>query len=79
MTDEPLTVATLTGLLAAYHPDTPVRLATQPEWPFAYALAATATAIVEDGVVWLATTNQLGYLPGGIRDALTDAATPTWT
>ena len=77
MTDEPLTVATLAGLLAAYDPDTPVRLATQPEWPFGYALAATA--IVEGGVVWLATTDQLGYLPGGVRDALTDAGIPTWT
>jgi hypothetical protein len=77
MTDEPLTVADLIDLLAAHDPDTPVRLAAQPEWPFAYALAPAATA--HGGVIWLATTDQLGYLPGGVRDALTDAGTPTWT
>jgi hypothetical protein len=77
MTDEPLTVADLIDLLAEHDPDTPVRLATQPAWPFAYNLAPTATA--HDGVVWLAATDQLGYLPQGVHDALTDAGTPTWT
>ena len=77
MTDDPVTVAALIDLLATHDPDTPVRLAAQPGWPFAYALAPAA--IARSGTVWLASTDQLGYLPGGVRDALADVDAPTWT
>jgi hypothetical protein len=75
MSDESLTVGALIDLLATHDPDTPIRLADQPAWPLAYTLASAA--VTHDGVVWLATADQLGYLPGGVRAALADI--PGWT
>ncbi len=74
---EPLTVADLIDLLTDHNPETPVQLATQPAWPFAYALAPVAAA--SGGVLYLATADQLAYLPDPARDALAEAGAPTWT
>jgi hypothetical protein len=62
-----VTVTDLIQELEARDPDAEVRLASQPAWPFEYAIDPTHTALeVElDGtpVVYLGEGAQLGYLP----------------
>ncbi len=77
--DEQLTVGELVELLSEHDPDTPVRLATQPAWAFANALAPVAAADERAGVVWLAEGRQLAYLPDTARQALAEAGDPRWT
>jgi hypothetical protein len=74
--DEP-TVAALIDLLAEFDPDTPVRLATQPAWAFAYTLAPVAAGA--DGAVYLAAGQQLAYLPDTAGRALAEAGDDRWT
>ena len=73
MMDRIDTVGELIAALADYDPDTPVRLASQPGWPFEYTLGAVAqtpddaegdgTEPTKDPVVWIGEGQQAGYLP----------------
>lgn len=74
------TVGELVAALEDYDPDTPVRLASQPGWPFEYSIGAVVhtpddaegdgTEPTDDPVVWIGEGQQLGYLPGIAADAL---------
>jgi hypothetical protein len=77
--DPELTVGDLLELLAEYDPQTPLRLATQPAWAFAYTLAAIAAHDNDQGFLYLAAGEQLGYLPDTARRALTEAGDHRWT
>ena len=48
-------------------PEAEVRIAQQPSWPFEY----DVNGVVEiGGKVWLVEGDQLGYLPGQVKDAI---------
>ena len=56
---------------------TEIRFAHQPSWPFEYAIAdihvhevAEEDCDEEGAVVYLVEGNQVGYLPGVVRDAI---------
>lgn len=80
------TVGELISALELHDPDTPVRWAAQPHWPFEYTIGQVVCAPDDadtgpdpndhdDGesdqpVVWLGEGTQVGYLPGIVSDAL---------
>ncbi|MGH3533991.1 MAG: hypothetical protein ACRDQG_04660 [Pseudonocardiaceae bacterium] len=74
------TVGELIAALGDYDPDTPIRWAAQPGWPFEYTIGAVVctpadaegdgTAPTDQPVVWLAQGRQVDYLPPGARTAL---------
>ena len=63
-----LTVGHLLRQLQNLDPDLPVRLAVNPDWPFAHYLGADV--VVRDGVAFIADDGQEDYLPLPVRDAL---------
>lgn len=48
--------------------DTPIRLATQPRWPFEYSTNAihVHNENTHDPIIYLSEGTQLGYLPGEV-------------
>lgn len=56
-----MTVADPINELQRMDPETKVRAAANPKWPFAHDLQAVAEV---DGTCWIAVGEQLGYLPG---------------
>ncbi|MFI5662274.1 hypothetical protein [Streptomyces sp. NPDC051684] len=62
-----LTVGHLLGQLQDLDPDLPVRLAINPDFPFAHYVGAEV--VVRDGKAYIADNGQEGYLPVGARDA----------
>lgn len=62
------TVGDLIDLLEQFDRDLPVRLASQPAWPFEYVLGQDPVEV--DGAVWLAEGNQVGYLAGSVAEGL---------
>jgi hypothetical protein len=63
-----LTVGHLLRQLQHLSPDLPVRLAVNPDWPFAHFIA---THVIErDGAVFIADDGQVDYLPIAVRNAL---------
>ncbi|MGW3557593.1 hypothetical protein ACWDNT_09510 [Streptomyces sp. NPDC000963] len=63
-----LTVGHLLRQLQDLDPRLPVRLAVNPDWPFAHYVAAEV--VVRDGMAFIAEDGQEGYLPVEARDAL---------
>ena len=69
-----MTVAELIQELEYMDPNTEVRFASQPNWPFEYGIrsvtpeVATKTSI--DPVVYLEEGRQIGYLPSEAKDEL---------
>lgn len=63
-----LTVGHLLRQLQQLSPDLPVRLAVNPDWPFAHFIAAHV--VERDGAVFIADDGQEDYLPIAVRDAL---------
>lgn len=58
---------------AGLDPETEIRFASQPAWPFEYAIeGAEAVADEKTGrtVLYLGEGRQIGYLPGEAKDAL---------
>lgn len=58
-------------------PETPVRLAHQPHWPFEYDIDETAIVDVKNDrtgetqqVIYLGEGNQIGYLPSEAKEEL---------
>lgn len=74
------TVGDLIAALDDYDPNTPIRLATQPCWPFEYTIGGVAltpddaegdgTEPTGDPVVWIGAGHQVDYLPGIAASAL---------
>ena len=74
------TVGDLLTALEDYDPDTPIRWASQPHWPFEYTLGQIAvtpndaegdgTEPTDEPVVWIGEGHQVGYLPGIAANAL---------
>ena len=67
-----MTVEELICLLEELEPETIVRLAFQPSWPFEHSLDGNYAEVEEGGtkIVYLAEGNQLGYLPEEARRQL---------
>ncbi|WP_405589772.1 hypothetical protein [Streptomyces sp. NBC_01190] len=63
-----LTVGYLLQQLQDLDPNLRIRLAVNPDWPFAHFLGASI--IISDGLVYIAEDGQDGYLPPEVRDAL---------
>ncbi|MEU2453919.1 hypothetical protein ABZ605_28050 [Streptomyces sp. NPDC012765] len=63
-----MTVANLIAKLAKLDPEAPVRLATQPTYPFEHAIGAVEQDAL--GTCWIAEGEQLDYLGGEARHAL---------
>lgn len=63
-----MTVGRLLRQLQGLDPDLPVRLAVNPDFPFAHYVGADV--VVRDGVAFIAEDGQEGYLPAGACDAL---------
>jgi hypothetical protein len=63
-----LTVGHLLRQLQQLSPELPVRLAINPDWPFAHTIAAYV--VERDGVAYIAEDGQEGHLPPAVRAAL---------
>ncbi|MFD6534967.1 hypothetical protein [Streptomyces goshikiensis] len=63
-----MTVADLIAKLEGLNPEAPVRMATQPNYPFEYTIRAVEED--ENGTCWIAEGEQQGYLAGAVRDTL---------
>jgi len=63
-----LTVGYLLSQLQGLDPNLKIRLAVNPDWPFAHFLGASV--VVSDGLVFIAEDGQEGYLPPEVRAAL---------
>ncbi|WP_435245090.1 hypothetical protein [Streptomyces tendae] len=68
MAEMGMTVADLIEQLEAMDPNAPVRLATQPQYPFEYTISKVVEA--EDGTCWIGQGEQVGYLGEDATDAL---------
>lgn len=74
------TVGDLIAALECYDPDTQVRLASQPGWPFEYTIGEVALTPDDaerndaepagEPVVWIGEGRQVDYLPPLASDAL---------
>lgn len=64
-----LTVGHLLRQFQEFDPNLPVRLAINPDFPFAHFVGAEV--VVRDGKAYIADDGQEDYLPVGARDALT--------
>lgn len=67
-----LTVADLLEMIEDLPPDTPVRMAQQPWWPFEYTIGdPVLVETAEDGpVLYLPERQQTRYLPGEVSAEL---------
>lgn len=68
-----MTVQDLLMELEGYAPDTEVRFASQPSWPFEYSIDSVVSVTPEDEeypVIYLTEGTQLGYLPGNVKDEI---------
>jgi hypothetical protein len=63
-----LTVGHLLRQLQGLDPALPVRLAVNPDWPFAHFVGATI--VVEKDIAYIADDGQDDYLPPAVRDTL---------
>ncbi|MYQ48741.1 hypothetical protein GTW40_27535 [Streptomyces sp. SID4985] len=63
-----LTVGHLLRQLQDLDPGLPVRLAINPDFPFAHYVGANV--VVQNGMAFIADDGQEDYLPAGVRDAL---------
>jgi hypothetical protein len=63
-----LTVGYLLQQLQDLDPNLQIRLAINPDFPFAHFLGASI--VISNGVVFIAEDGQEGYLPTGVSDLL---------
>ncbi|MGW7710973.1 hypothetical protein [Streptomyces sp. NPDC054771] len=63
-----LTVGHLLRQLQELDPNLPIRLAVNPDFPFAHYVGAEV--VVRDGTAFIADDGQEGYLPAAVCDAL---------
>ena len=68
-----MTVQDLLEILEDCEPEDEVRFASQPRWPFEYSVYEAEIVENEDddgAVVYLVEGNQIGYLPGRVRERI---------
>lgn len=72
-----MTVQDLIDILSEMNPDSQVRFASQPNWPFEYSINDVVEVSNneddednEDTTVYLVEGRQLGYLPGNVKDEI---------
>jgi hypothetical protein len=75
-----MTVAELIEVLEGYNPDSEVRLASQPKWPFEYSVSNVVSAMSDENdgdrdpdalaVVYIAEGTQIDYLNGDAIELL---------
>lgn len=73
-----MTVAELMETLSEFNPDSEVRLASQPRWPFEYSVSNVVSAISDEtglgadalAVVYIAEGTQIDYLNGDAIELL---------
>ena len=70
-----MTVQELIDELEYLDPETEVRFASQPSWPFEYSISEVIVANVEkrgeeEEVAYLGEGHQIGYLPGSAKEEL---------
>ena len=70
-----MTVQELIDELEYLDPETEVRFASQPSWPFEYSISEVVVANVEkrgeeEEVVYLGEGSQIGYLPESAKEEL---------
>ncbi|MFJ8442831.1 hypothetical protein [Kitasatospora griseola] len=65
---ESFTVRALTAQLANLDPNLRVRLAVNPDFPFAHYVGAHV--VVHDGIAYIGEDGQGGYLPPAVREHL---------
>ena len=70
-----MTVQDLIDELEYLNPETEVRFASQPSWPFEYSISEVVVANVEkrgeeEEVAYLGEGRQIGYLPGSAKEEL---------
>lgn len=72
-----MTVRELIEELEGMNPEAEVRFASQPSWPFEYSVAAVVGVSEDDEddrteaeTVYLVEGNQIGYLPGEVKDEI---------
>ncbi len=72
-----MTVRELIEELEGMNPEAEVRFASQPSWPFEYSVAAVVGFSEDDEddrteaeTVYLVEGNQIGYLPGEVKDEI---------
>ncbi|MGF7236470.1 MAG: hypothetical protein ACQSGP_16115 [Frankia sp.] len=67
-----MNVAHLIAQLSACDPNTEVRCAVQPTWPFEYHLASAQEVTIRDGdpCVYLVVGEQLDYLPRKVAEEI---------
>jgi hypothetical protein len=63
-----LTVGYLLSQLQDLDPTLKIRIAVNPDFPFAHFLGTNV--VISDGLVYLAEDGQEGYLPTGVSDLL---------
>jgi hypothetical protein len=63
-----LTVGYLFSQLQDLDPNLRIRLAVNPDFPFAHFLGTSI--VISDGLVYIAEDGQEGYLPTGVSDLL---------
>ncbi|MDP3453210.1 MAG: hypothetical protein Q8R90_09670 [Bacteroidales bacterium] len=72
-----MTVQQLIEELEGMNPEAEVRFASQPSWPFEYSIDSVAVSNPEAEfdfepaeVVYLVEGNQIGYLPGHVKEEI---------
>ncbi len=63
-----LTIRDLLAQLQNLDPDLRVRLAVNPDWPFAHYVGTDV--VIHDGIAYIGEDGQDGYLPPDVRDEL---------
>ncbi|MFD5434771.1 hypothetical protein ACFWJ4_21780 [Kitasatospora sp. NPDC127067] len=63
-----LTIGHLLAQLQALDPNLRVRLAVNPDWPFAHYVGTDV--VVENGIAYISEDGQEDYLPSDVRDQL---------
>ena len=66
-----MTTSDLINLLESVDPDTEVRLAMQPSWPFEYSIGEVIEInpknIPKKSIIYLSEERQIGYLPKEVQ------------
>ena len=62
-----MTIEELIQELEGIDPELEISFASQPSWPFEYSIGGV---VESNGKAWLVEGQQLGYLPGEVKDEI---------
>ena len=65
-----ITVGQLVHRLQTFDPDLPVRLAINPDWPYAHRICRIVEITGSNGAIYIAENGQEGVLPPAVRNQL---------